>query len=103
MSFRVDCYKNPRLYSRHTGGLRFLAADLVAEVAHAGEDHGDAVFVGGGDDFFVAHRAAGLDDGAYACRSGGVHPVAEGEEGVAGKHAAVRVQAFGLCFQDGDL
>ena len=34
----------------------------VAEMAHAGEDHRDAVFVGGGDHFVVAHRAARLDD-----------------------------------------
>ena len=33
----------------------------VTEVAEAGEDHGDALFVGGRDDFRVAHRAAGLD------------------------------------------
>ena len=33
----------------------------VAEVAHAGEDHGDAVLVRGRDHFRVAHAAAGLD------------------------------------------
>ena len=32
----------------------------VAEVALAGEDHGDAVLVGGGDHLVVAHRAARL-------------------------------------------
>ena len=36
--------------------------DSVAEVALAGEDHGDAVLVGGGDHLVVAHDAAGLDD-----------------------------------------
>src|SRR5690606_4666516 len=35
----------------------------VPEMPDAGEHHGDAVGVGGGDDFVVAHRAAGLDDG----------------------------------------
>ena len=35
----------------------------MAEVADAGEDHGDAEAVGGGDDVGVADRAAGLDDG----------------------------------------
>src|SRR5262245_42534534 len=33
----------------------------VAEVAHAGEYHGDAALVRGGDDFLVAHAPAGLD------------------------------------------
>lgn len=30
-------------------------ADSVTEVADAGEDHGHAVFIGGRDDFAVAH------------------------------------------------
>src|SRR5687767_1834967 len=35
--------------------LGFRGAASVAEVAAAGEDHRHAVFVGGGDDFGVAH------------------------------------------------
>src|SRR3546814_19221766 len=34
---------------------------LVPEMPAAGEHHGDAMFVGRGDHFVVAHRAAGLD------------------------------------------
>src|ERR1051326_3672592 len=33
----------------------------VAEVPHAGEDHGDAALVRGRDDLRVAHAAPGLD------------------------------------------
>src|ERR687896_622764 len=33
----------------------------VPEVAHAGEEHGDAAFVGGGDHLRIAHAATGLD------------------------------------------
>ena len=34
----------------------------VPEVPGSGEDHGDAVLVGGGDDLLVAHGTTGLDD-----------------------------------------
>lgn len=34
---------------------------LMAEMTHVGEDHRDAVFVGGGDHFVIADRAARLD------------------------------------------
>ena len=60
----------------------------MAEVALAGEDHGDAVLVGGGDHLGVADAAAGLDDGRDAGGGGGVEAVAEREEGVAGAHPA---------------
>ena len=33
----------------------------MAEVAHAGEDHGDAGVVRGGDHFLISHRAARLN------------------------------------------
>jgi hypothetical protein len=54
----------------------------VAEVAHAREDHGQISFVGGCNDFFVAHRATRLDDGCGAGFGGGDEAVGEGEEGV---------------------
>jgi len=38
----------------------------MPEMAHAGEDHGDAGGIGGGDDFLVTDRAARLDDGGGA-------------------------------------
>ena len=46
-----------------------LGTALVAEVAFAREDHGDAALVGGGDHFVVTDGAARLDDG----RAAGVH------------------------------
>ena len=56
----------------------------MAEVAHIGEDHRDAVLIGGGNHLFVANRTAGLNDAAHANGSGGINTVAEREEGVGG-------------------
>ena len=56
----------------------------MPEMPDAGEDHGDAARVGGGDDFVVAHRAARLDHGGGAGVGGGDQAVGEGEEGVGG-------------------
>ena len=53
----------------------------------AGEDHGDAEAVGGGDHFFVLDRAAGLDDGGCAGCGNGFKAVGEREEGVGGGDA----------------
>jgi len=57
----------------------------VPEEPAAGEDHGQAVFVGGLDDLLVADRAAGLDDGPHPGLRRSVDPVPEGEEGVGGE------------------
>src|ERR1039458_4235966 len=51
----------------------------MPEVAHAGEDHGHAQLIGGGDDFFVAHRAAGLDDGGGSGSGDRFPPVRQGQ------------------------
>src|SRR5207247_7721920 len=56
------------------------AASLMPEGAHAGEDARDAVLVGGGDYFVVAHAATGLDHGARAGLGERVETVAEWEE-----------------------
>ena len=42
----------------------------MPEMAHAGKHHCQPCFVSGGDDFFVAHRSSGLDDGGCSglCR-----------------------------------
>ena len=61
---------------------------LVTEVAFAGEDHRDAVLVGSGNDFRVAHAATGLDDCFDARSGGGIEAIAEREERVAGADAA---------------
>ena len=60
----------------------------MPEVPHAGEHHGDAMLVGGGDDFVVAHGTARLDYRRDAGGGGVVEAVAEREEGVAGHHRA---------------
>jgi hypothetical protein len=54
----------------------------VVKVTLTGEDHGQAVLVGGGDHLVVAHRAAGLDDRGDAGGRRRVDAVAEREEGV---------------------
>lgn len=42
----------------------------MPKMPHPGEHHGQAGFVGGGDDVFVADGAAGLDDGGGAGAGG---------------------------------
>src|SRR5690554_3023356 len=49
-------------------------------MAHAGEHHGHAVLVGGGDHFRIAHGTAGLDYRADAGRMSLVDTVAERKE-----------------------
>ncbi len=56
-----------------------------ARAAHAGEGHGDAVFVADLDDFVIANRAAGLNDEARA----------NGEKGVK-KGVSQRILTAGL-------
>ena len=55
---------------------------------HAGEHHGDAVLIGGGDHLVVAHAAAGLDDGLGARLRECVEAIAEGEECIGGHRRA---------------
>lgn len=65
MTAKLTCgVRHPLLSSfpRRREFIAFVAAtNSVPKVAHAGEDHGDVVFVGGGNDFLVAHGAAGLN------------------------------------------
>ena len=72
--------------------LSAASAVSVAEVAHAGEDHRQPGFVGGGDHFLVADRAAGLDHRGRARLGGGEQAVGEGEEGVRGDRRADRAR-----------
>ncbi len=64
----------------------------MPEMANAGEDHGHAQLVGGGDHFFVAYRAAGLDDGGGSGLGYGFKAVGERKEGVGGGDAALERQ-----------
>ena len=59
----------------------------MLEVAHAGQRHGDAMFVAGGDDFVVADGTAGLDDEFRAHFVGGIDAVGKREERLGDKHA----------------
>ena len=61
----------------------------MAEMARAGEDHGDACLVGRRDNLGVANRTAGLDDGrdsggrGEADRLGGCQMGVGGQDGLA--------------------
>ena len=54
----------------------------VAEVAHAGEDHGDAALVRCGDHLGVAQAATGLDHRRRAGVGERIQAVAEGKESI---------------------
>src|SRR5262245_58636127 len=73
----------------------------VPEVPHAGERHGHAMFVGGGDDFLVTLAAARLHDGLDAVLCGGVDAVPEGEECIRSHRASFHLQAFVLGLERG--
>jgi len=52
----------------------------VPEMAHAGEDHGHAVLIGGIYHLRIPHRSAGMNYGAGPRQKGLVQSVTEGEE-----------------------
>ena len=60
----------------------------MPEMARAGEDHRDVARVGGGDDFGVAQRTAGLNRGGRTGLGGGDQAVGKREERVAAYDAA---------------
>ena len=76
----------------------WLALPLVLERPLAGEDHGQAGIVGGGNDFFVAHRSAGFDDGFDTGFRRSVDAIAEREESIGRHHGPVDRQAGILGF-----
>ena len=61
---------------------------LMPEVADAGEDHGHAALVGGGDDLGITNRATRLDCSGGTGFGGGNETVGEGEEGITADDAA---------------
>src|SRR5947199_10777374 len=71
---------------RPAASASFMDADgkgrarSMAEVAHSGQHHRDAALVRGGDDFIVAHAAAGLDDAGGAGVADHIEPIAKREE-----------------------
>src|SRR5829696_5881390 len=58
----------------------------MLEMAHACKNHGEIVLVGGGDDFFVAHRTSGLNHRGDSMLRSFVNAVAEREERIGRKH-----------------
>src|SRR4029077_793593 len=74
----------------------------VAEVPHAGEDHGDAALVRSGDHFRVAHAAARLDHRGGAGVGEGVEPVAEREERIRRHDRGLEREAGTRRLHDGD-
>src|SRR6185503_4546401 len=71
----------------------------MPEVAHAGEEHGETALVCRGDDFGVAHTAAGLDHRRGAGVGKRVEAVAERKEGVRRHHGAAQLDVGILGFQ----
>ena len=65
----------------------------MTEMAHAGEGHGDAVFVGGGSDFLVAHAAARLDDRRSPGPGNDIYPVAEWEKSIRSDYRTLERQS----------
>jgi hypothetical protein len=57
---------------------------LVTEVACAGEDHCDAMLIGGGNDFLIAHAATRLNCAGRACSNNDIEAIPKWEKGVAG-------------------
>lgn len=90
------------LSSAKGDAIPFSILPSMPEMAVAGEDHGDAGGVGGGDDFFIAHGAAGLDAGGDASIDGGLQAVGEGEHGIGGDDGAFEVETGFFGFPYGD-
>jgi hypothetical protein len=74
----------------------------MPEVPLAGEDHGHAALVRGGDDLGVAHAAARLDRGGRARIRRGEQAVGEGEERIRSDHAAHEGELGLAGLPDGD-
>lgn len=55
---------------------------LVSKMSHTGKYHGNAMLIGGFDDFFITHRATGLDNALNASVGGVVDAVSKWEKGV---------------------
>jgi len=60
--------------------------NLVPEMPLPREHHGEAVFIGRGNDLCIAHGAARLDDGRCACGGERIQAVAEREERIRRGH-----------------
>lgn len=72
----------------------------MAEVACAGEGHGHAAFVRGGNDFRIADRAAGLNGSGGTGGSSCDEAVCKREKCVAADHTAFKGEAGFTSFPD---
>src|SRR4051794_21956344 len=93
----IGCQVSP-IKSPERGQRLFLVRNLlVAKVALAGEDHGDAVLVSCGDRLVVPNAATRLDHRSDSGRCGGIQTVPEGEERITGTDPSRRTpsRAFG--------
>src|SRR5260370_507665 len=75
----------------------------MPEMPDAGEHHGDAVIVGGLDDFIVAHRTAGLDHRGGAGFDRDQKSIGERKERVRGHHRTPGHRSGNLQFISGVL
>src|SRR5437879_6637729 len=77
---------------------RIFIASLVAEVAHAGEDHREAEAVGRGDHFFVTYGAAWLCDRGGSGLGGERGTIGEREQRFRNEHRSLKsdLEARGL-------
>ena len=56
----------------------------MPEMPHAGEDHGNIMFVGGSNDFIIAHGTTWLNDGADTNGTGLVQAISTSTRTVLG-------------------
>ena len=63
-------------------GSLFVQPASMPEMPHTRYYHRNTVFVRCVENFLIAHRACGVDDGFDALFGDDVHAVAEGEEGI---------------------
>ena len=66
-----------------------IKLESMPKMTYARYHHRNIVFVRRVEDFLIAHRACGVDDGFDALFGNHVHAVAEGKEGIGGGTRAV--------------
>ena len=69
-----------------------IAGTLMPEMPGTGKHHGYAVFICGGDDFFVPHGATGLDNGFDAGFRCGVDAIPEWEKGIRCHYRTLQIE-----------
>src|ERR1041385_3775296 len=74
----------------------------MAEVAGTCESHGQVSFIGGGNDFSVAHGSSGLNDcrSPRLCRSN--ESIGEGEEGITANNTSPEIESSFTGFPNGN-